>query len=360
MSLSLKDRALLVKLVYKNSYCGEIQLKKFPTLKGLRSGSGPMTAFGLKKMIDKFEEPGLFDVKCGRGNKAIPSTAVADVATVLQNASRSALRTCKVRGISRTLDMPVSKVGKNLIKIQQFYPFKITHVQEMFPADLPKLQFHAGMEEDNAWPWNIFRTNVAHFYLHGQYSKLQNMGKRESVPNATITSSFSKGNCVLNKQIYRCARIILQKLSRVGSPEKTVTEKTALVLISNTNRRLTAYQLELRTTFQREIPKPFALQKRSQSINTPFKSKDDSTRLKRNQHSRDQSTALFIVSATGLGVTWKHLEKSGSLSRQIVTKFVVKVVDQWFHFPMRPHTCHCKTLLPTIRLKLLVRDIPHS
>ncbi|GBN68634.1 hypothetical protein AVEN_10309-1 [Araneus ventricosus] len=30
-----------------------------------------------------------------------------------------------------------------------------------------------------------------------QYSKLQNMGKRESVPNATIASSFSKGHCVV-------------------------------------------------------------------------------------------------------------------------------------------------------------------
>ncbi|GBM91894.1 hypothetical protein AVEN_112922-1 [Araneus ventricosus] len=30
-----------------------------------------------------------------------------------------------------------------------------------------------------------------------QYSKLKNMGKRESVPNATISSSFSKGHCVV-------------------------------------------------------------------------------------------------------------------------------------------------------------------
>ncbi|GBN61204.1 hypothetical protein AVEN_71519-1 [Araneus ventricosus] len=30
-----------------------------------------------------------------------------------------------------------------------------------------------------------------------QYLKLQNMGKRESVPNVTIASSFSKGHCVV-------------------------------------------------------------------------------------------------------------------------------------------------------------------
>ncbi|GBM40550.1 hypothetical protein AVEN_240301-1 [Araneus ventricosus] len=76
MTLSLKDRALLVKLFYKNGDCAAIALKKFRTFKGLRSGSGSMTAFGLKKMIDQFEESDSFDVKCGRGRKAIASTSV--------------------------------------------------------------------------------------------------------------------------------------------------------------------------------------------------------------------------------------------------------------------------------------------
>ncbi|GBN83233.1 hypothetical protein AVEN_49474-1 [Araneus ventricosus] len=58
----LKDRGLLVKLFYKNGDCAAIALKKFRTLKGLRSGPGPMTAFGLKKIIDKFEESCSFTV----------------------------------------------------------------------------------------------------------------------------------------------------------------------------------------------------------------------------------------------------------------------------------------------------------
>ncbi|GBN09239.1 hypothetical protein AVEN_48118-1 [Araneus ventricosus] len=94
MTLSLDDGALLVKLFYKKGDCAAIALKKFRTLKGLISGSGPMTAFGPKKMIDKFEESGSFDVKCVRGRKAIASTSVEDVATALQEASSSALGTC--------------------------------------------------------------------------------------------------------------------------------------------------------------------------------------------------------------------------------------------------------------------------
>ncbi|GBO34767.1 hypothetical protein AVEN_224222-1 [Araneus ventricosus] len=86
MTLSLKDRTLLVKLFYKNGECAAIALKKLRTLKGLRSGSGPMTAFCQKKMIDKFEQSGSFDEKCGRGRKAIAPTSVEDVATALQDA----------------------------------------------------------------------------------------------------------------------------------------------------------------------------------------------------------------------------------------------------------------------------------
>ncbi|GBM31025.1 hypothetical protein AVEN_108929-1 [Araneus ventricosus] len=126
MTLSLKDRALLARLFYKNGDCAAIALKKFRTLKGLRSGSGPMTAFGLKKMTDKFEESGSFDVKCGKGRKASASASVEDVATVLKEASISALGTCSVRGISRTLGMPVSTIRKILRNMMQCYPFKIT------------------------------------------------------------------------------------------------------------------------------------------------------------------------------------------------------------------------------------------
>ncbi|GBN66443.1 hypothetical protein AVEN_71821-1 [Araneus ventricosus] len=66
--------------------------------------------------------------------------------------------------------MPVSTVRKILRNILQCYPFKITHVQELVPADLPKreafaLQFLARMEVDNAWPWNSLWTGEAHFHL---------------------------------------------------------------------------------------------------------------------------------------------------------------------------------------------------
>ncbi|GBO39634.1 hypothetical protein AVEN_166917-1 [Araneus ventricosus] len=155
MTIPLFYRSLLVKLFYKNVDCAAIALKKFRTLKDLRSGSGPMTAFDLKKITDKFEESGSFDVKCGTGRKAIASMSMEGVATAFPEASNSALGMCSARGISRTLDMPVSTVRKILRNILQCYSFKITHVQELVPVVLPKReafapQFLARMEVGNA------------------------------------------------------------------------------------------------------------------------------------------------------------------------------------------------------------------
>ncbi|GBN36734.1 hypothetical protein AVEN_26636-1 [Araneus ventricosus] len=95
-----------------------------------------MTAYGLKKMIDKFEKSGSFDVKCGRGRKAIVSTSVEDD-TALQEALSSALGTCSARRISGTLDIHVStvrKIFRNILLSIQNYAY----VQELVPADLPK------------------------------------------------------------------------------------------------------------------------------------------------------------------------------------------------------------------------------
>ncbi|GBM04965.1 hypothetical protein AVEN_126110-1 [Araneus ventricosus] len=160
-----------------------------------------MTAFGLEKMIFNFEELGSFDVRCGRGRNPIPSTSLEDVAIALQEASNSALRTCRARGISRTLEMPVSTVRKFLQNMLQCYAFKFTHVQELVPAVLPKreafaLPFLARMA-DRRSPFPSPR--------FCQYSKLQNMGNRESVPKATIASSFSKGHYMVRVygSIYR-------------------------------------------------------------------------------------------------------------------------------------------------------------
>ncbi|GBL79395.1 hypothetical protein AVEN_92582-1 [Araneus ventricosus] len=143
-------------------------IEEIPDIKGIKKRLGSDDCIR-SEYIDKFEESSSFD---GRGRKAIASTSLGDVATELHEASSSALGTCSARGISRTLDMPVSTTRKILQNILQCYPLKIMHIQELVLADLLKreafaLQFLARMEVDIAWSWNILWTDKAHFHLQG-------------------------------------------------------------------------------------------------------------------------------------------------------------------------------------------------
>ncbi|GBM00545.1 hypothetical protein AVEN_77355-1 [Araneus ventricosus] len=136
MTVSLKDCSLLVKLFYKNNDCAPVALQKFPTLK------------------------------------------VEEVATAVQEESSGGVLPCSAREISRALDRPVSTVHKILRNILHCYPYKISHVQELFPSDLPAretfaLEFLARMELDNEWPWKILWTDEAYFHLTG-YVNTQN------------------------------------------------------------------------------------------------------------------------------------------------------------------------------------------
>lgn len=170
MTLTMNDRALLLKLFYKNGECALTAIRRFRTLKSIKSG--PITTNGLRKMIAKFEETGSFHVKRGRGRKPVSAAALEDVATALQEQTISDAGISSARGISRMLDMPISTVRKVLRNILRCYPYKITHVQQLLPADLESrgsfaLRFLARMEVDNKWPWNILWSDEAHFHLHG-------------------------------------------------------------------------------------------------------------------------------------------------------------------------------------------------
>ncbi|GBL94146.1 hypothetical protein AVEN_163479-1 [Araneus ventricosus] len=211
MIQSLKDRALLMKLLHENGDCASIALKKIWTLKGLRIGSGPMTAFGLKKMIDKFKESGSFDVKCSRGRKEIASTKVGDVATALQEVSSSDLGTCNAQGISLTLDMSVSTVCEILRNILQCCPFKITHIQELVPADLPKREAFA-YNFLLEWKWTMhghgtFCEQTKHIYI----SKVLSIPKIAEYGQERIRSKCNHCFFILQRSL--CGAGLRQHLS---------------------------------------------------------------------------------------------------------------------------------------------------
>ena len=121
-------------------------MQKFRTLKGMKKDVNSMTVQGLLKMFQKFGKTGSFDVQSGRGKKGIDSGVNEEEAkTVLEELNCGVKPFC-ARGIVST----VHKIFRNILHC---YPYKISHVQELFPSDLPAreiftLEFLVRMEMD--------------------------------------------------------------------------------------------------------------------------------------------------------------------------------------------------------------------
>ena len=61
--LSGKDKALLMKLFYKNKESATVALRKFRLQKNVKTGQGPLTVAGLTKLVQRFEETGSCKVR---------------------------------------------------------------------------------------------------------------------------------------------------------------------------------------------------------------------------------------------------------------------------------------------------------
>ena len=165
--LTLRDRALLVKLYYQTNDNASAALREYRRLKGLRKG--PMTIAGLRKMVLRFENSGTLQVLPGRGHKPIRNEELHAVATAIEDPTAGP---SSARAISRQLDMPYSTVWKILRKLLKFYPYKISRTQQLLQGDAEtrlhfSLTFLARMEVEESWPWNILWSDEAHFHLNG-------------------------------------------------------------------------------------------------------------------------------------------------------------------------------------------------
>ncbi|KFM73345.1 hypothetical protein X975_03228, partial [Stegodyphus mimosarum] len=156
MSPSLVERALLVKFLYLNQCNASAALRAFRTHKKMRKGNGPASVNGPKAMVATFEKTGSLKVQSGRGRKPVPQDIIEAVATaIVDRAPDNIAATSNARGVARNMDKPYSTVWKILRKIINFYPYKISRVQELLYPDHDKrltsaLSFHARMEVDAA------------------------------------------------------------------------------------------------------------------------------------------------------------------------------------------------------------------
>lgn len=171
MALTLRDRALLVKLYYQRNENSNAALREFRLLKKLRKG--PMSITNLRKMIQRFEITGTLARQPGQGRKVTSQQQVEEVATaIVEQEMENVQGTSSARAVSRNTHIPYSTVRKILHQMLLFYPYKISSVQELLPGDAAKrldfsLIFLARMQVDATWPWQILWSDEAHFHLNG-------------------------------------------------------------------------------------------------------------------------------------------------------------------------------------------------
>ncbi|GFX73707.1 uncharacterized protein TNCV_4290231 [Trichonephila clavipes] len=108
------------------------------------------------------------------------------------------------RHVVEALDLPSSIVQKIMRNILRYYPYKLQLVQELLPHDfetrhLFSLQFLARFEVDPEWPWNILRTDEAHFPVDGLANthNLPNLENRQSAFHLISSATFTKSNCLV-------------------------------------------------------------------------------------------------------------------------------------------------------------------
>ena len=104
-----QEKVLLVKWFYQNQENSVAAVRKFRCVKKILRG--PMSPRAPRKMIQKFEATGQFDIPSGRGKKQILSSSVENVATAVIEASRQSMHgNMSVLVVFHVLDMPYSMI----------------------------------------------------------------------------------------------------------------------------------------------------------------------------------------------------------------------------------------------------------
>ena len=175
MTLSKKERALLMKIFYQNGSNNSATLKEFRRMKRLRRG--PMSVNGLKTMISVFEETaelGVIPDTRERRPENLERVQQIDDAIATKRSSSGAriLQQVSARSVARNLSLPWSTVHKVLLHILRRYPYKIKMLQELKPHDdTLRIDFAnfvlSKISENETWIQRISWTDEARLTLSG-------------------------------------------------------------------------------------------------------------------------------------------------------------------------------------------------
>ena len=166
--LEMPDRLLLVQLYYQNNRCPSETIRKFSTLRGIKSKSDAPTVTAVQNLVTKFESTySLFDAPRS-GRPSISSDYVDQVSDLLEENHGRISTTL----IGRQLNIPQSTVHKIVTQHLHMYPYKFHLVHHLTEGDKVKRiefcrKFLKLCDDDENWISKILFTDEAHFHLNG-------------------------------------------------------------------------------------------------------------------------------------------------------------------------------------------------
>ena len=164
----MEDRLLLVQLYYQNNRCPSETIRKFSTLRGIKSKSDAPTVTAVQNLVTKFESTySLFDAPRS-GRPSISSDYVDQVSDLLEENHGRISTTL----IGRQLNIPQSTVHKIVTQHLHMYPYKFHLVHHLTEGDKVKRiefcrKFLKLCDDDENWISKILFTDEAHFHLNG-------------------------------------------------------------------------------------------------------------------------------------------------------------------------------------------------
>lgn len=171
--LSLPDRALVVKLFYKNGESTTVTLRKFRTEKGLKAQKSPISLNGILNLVRRFEETGSLEDRPRSGRPALRADRVHVVESVMEDmAAETSTGSSSAREAQRRTGIPEPSIRRILHGMLDLYPYKIQALHKLLPADTGARQNFATwaleqMQRNPQWLLNVMWTDEAHFSLHG-------------------------------------------------------------------------------------------------------------------------------------------------------------------------------------------------
>jgi len=194
MRLTNRQRISLVKCYYQNRCNPSDAFKAYRRVSHKKQDACRVDT--LESLVRKFEETGsVLEASRSRSSKELDER-VAAIREQVEDVGRIGVPgECSIRGVARKTNIPTPTVQRIMRMQLGLYPYKISSLHELIPADYDLRMDFASyciekMEFDACWLGNILFSDEAHFFLHGKVNSRNGRIWATENPHAAVEHSL--------------------------------------------------------------------------------------------------------------------------------------------------------------------------